>query len=382
MQETIAAATDLFTDTFGGSPDFIAVAPGRINLIGEHTDYNDGFVFPVAISQVLVVAARTTATQSKLMSRERGEGQAFNASTVEKGRVNGYASYVGGMAWALREAGHSVLPNVEAAIVSTIPVASGVSSSAAIEMAFGVLWNGAAGLGHTNKELALIAQRCENAFVGLQSGIMDQMASAMGREGQAMFIDTRTLDIKYEPVPDDLIVVLCDTGKPRSLTASAYNERRSQCEAACEALGVKALRDADCGMLDAARERMDPLVYKRAKHIITENARCLDFAKALEASDYHKIGELMRASHESLRDDYDVTGKELDAMAESCWGTPGCVGARMTGAGFGGACVALVQKERFDDFAANVCSVFEGKIASKALINACSIVNGAKLLLK
>jgi galactokinase len=257
---------------------------------------------------------------------------------------------------------------------------SGVSSSAALEMAFGVIYRKLGDLGVSNADLAWIGKDCENKFVGVNSGIMDQMASAMGKEGCAMFLDTRSMDLQYAPLPDDLAIVLCDTKKERSLAGSAYNERRSQCEAACREMGITALRDATSELLELNRPTLSDVVYRRARHVISENGRVVCFKRALEESDEGEIGRLMRASHESLRDDYEVSCAELDIMAAAAWSAPGCVGARMTGAGFGGACVALVKKPEVDRFIASTISKYDQASGRKGEAMACMAADGAHIL--
>lgn len=372
------AAVEEFKREYGCDPDVIAIAPGRINLIGEHTDYNEGFVFPAAIDKCVYLAASLAPHgQTCLKSMEVEEKPSFDATKVRPGDVKGWGAYAAGMAWAMREAGLGELSNVHAVVSGDVPIGSGVSSSAALELAFGVMWLKLTGREVPMKDLALIAQQCENKFVGVNSGIMDQMASAMGKEGFAMFLDTRSLDIQYAKVPDELMVVICDTKTPRALTASAYNERRSQCEQACRDLGVKALRDADMNMLESARVSMDAVVFKRARHVITENSRCILFREALEAGDLKNIGVLMRGSHESLRDDYEVSSFELDQMAAAAWTAPGCVGARMTGAGFGGACVALVTTPDLSAFTEHVQTHYRDKAGIDGEITPCKLSDGA-----
>jgi galactokinase len=376
-------AADLFRRTFGNDPELLATAPGRVNLIGEHTDYNDGFVFPCAIDLGVYLALSRSEGPSRLVSQEVGEGQPFETTTVEPGDVNpeiagDWTKYPAGMAWAFRQEG-VLVDNVIGALVSTVPIGSGVSSSAAVEMAFAVAWRQMHGLPHTASMLARLGQICENRFVGVNSGIMDQMASANGVAGHAMFLDTRSLEIRQAPIPQELAIVLMDTGKPRALTTSAYNERRSQCESVARALGVPALRDADMTALDSAEHRLDKVAYRRARHVITENARCERFAEALTAKDLSEIGALMRASHESLRDDYEVSCAELDAMAESAWAAPGCVGARMTGAGFGGACVALVERAQVDAFRSKALESYRVRATPPGAITVCQAVDGANV---
>jgi galactokinase len=368
-----------FNIKFGSEPAFVAMAPGRINLIGEHTDYNDGFVFPVAIDRFITVAAKPSDAATRLFSAQMNEGEPFLATEVEPGQLQGWAKYPAGMAWALRARGLEIR-DIEAVVTSDLPVGSGVSSSAALEMAFGVIYREIAGASLSNAELAQVGKICENRFVGVNSGIMDQMASAMGREGQALFLDTRTLEIEYAPIPKGLGIVLCDTKKERALTNSAYNERRAQCEEAARVLGVKALRDATLGSLEDHRQEMSDVVYRRARHIVTENDRARTFKVALEVDDRCALGRLMRESHESLRDDYEVSCPELDWMAESAWEAPGCVGARMTGGGFGGACVALVEESRLGAFQEAALGGFIERGGSRgAEAMACQAVAGAHL---
>lgn len=370
-----------FLDRYGEEPELLAVAPGRINLIGEHTDYNDGFVFPAAIDrQVWIAASRSEDEKTRLYSLELEKGQSFDADDVPIGTVDEWAAYPAGMAWALKDEGFDHIPNINAVIHGEVPIGSGISSSAALELAFGVAWNEIGQLALSNQELAKIGQKCENRFVGVASGIMDQMASAMGKQDHALFLDTRSLEIRYAPLPTELSIVVCDTEKPRALTDSAYNERRSQCEAAAKILGVKALRDANLDQLEAAKGSMDEVVYRRARHVITENQRCLEYVDALAECDREKIGQLMKASHLSLKDDYEVSSTELDAMAEAAWASPGCVGARMTGAGFGGACVALVDNNNVNNFVESASTRYNSWTNRSGDFLICRAVDGARRL--
>jgi galactokinase len=342
-----ARASKLFRERFGDSPTHFAFAPGRVNLIGEHTDYNDGFVFPAAIDRYVVVAASPAPDNSKVWSESFPEPAVFNVS--EESTTRGWARFPAGCVWTLRRAG-SGSSDINAVVVSDLPTGAGLSSSAAIELAFLSLWNEIDRLGKGSKELALLGQSCEHEFIGVNCGVMDQMASALGQDGAAMLIDTRSLEATHVPVPVGLTIVVCDTNKPRSLDVSAYNQRRAECEAAARLFGVDSLRNAPHSALNGTYPQGSGVILKRARHVLTENERCLEFAKALTASDKEAMGRLMRASHESLRDDYEVSCDELDWMAEAAWAAEGCVGGRMTGAGFGGACVALVESDRLDAF--------------------------------
>lgn len=369
-----------FEREYGVEPDLVVAAPGRVNLIGEHTDYNDGFVFPAAIDRYVVVAAGLTQGQTRIYSTSIDKRTSFEVRGLVKGSVFGWGGYPAGVAWAIQQEGAEDLPNIQAVVMSDVPRGAGVSSSAAIELAFGVAWNALARLDLENKELALIGQKAENQYVGLNCGIMDQMASAMGKENQAMFIDTKTLDIEYGPLPENIQIVICNTGASRSLASSKYNERRSECEKAASILGVKSLREATLSGLESKRAELDDVVYRRARHVITENQRCLDFVKALRAGDLERVGNLMKESHLSLRDDYEVSGPELDSMAEACWATPGCIGARLTGAGFGGACVALVEIDRVDPFVESVETEFRKRCKTEPQFLPCKASEGARVV--
>lgn len=377
--EFVAArdAWQFFKTRFQAAPELVVTAPARVNLIGEHTDYSGGFVFPVAIDRHLSVAASRSSRFTEPVSAELGDGVPFLTGDLGASSVSGWSKYVAGMAWALSRDRFEPLTNLVAAVQSDIPIGTGVSSSAALEVAFGVVWNDIDELRLSMDTIALAAQRCENEFVGMRCGIMDQMASAVGREGCAMLLDTRSLERRYAPIPETLAIVLCDTNRPHSHTESGYNDRRTQCEAAMAALGVETLRDTSLADLESSREAMGDLLYRRARHIVSENARCLEFAVALERSDSGRLGELMRASHESLRDDYEVSSPELDAMAESAWVAPSCTGARMTGGGFGGACVALVQADVCSEFIDQVGETYRNRTGIEAQFTVCQAVDGA-----
>jgi galactokinase len=332
MRETETRAREAYVERFGGEPEVVASAPGRINLIGEHTDYNGGFVLPCAIDRRLAVAAGRNGEES-LYSAD------FDEARPLRGEDDSWAQYPRAVLWALREAGHDA-GGFRAALAGDVPRASGLSSSAAIEAATALALDALFGLGLDKKTLARICQRAENGYVGVQSGIMDQYASLLGEAGSALLIDCRSLEA--EPVPLDLegvglSLVVCDTRVERGLADTGYNDRRAACERAAEALGVGALRDATEGDLG----RLSGEELRRARHVVTENARVIRAAESLRAKDFEVFGHLMYASHESMRDDYEISTPELDAFVEVA-GENGAPGARLTGAGFGGCAIALM----------------------------------------
>ena len=375
---SLSQALSLHRNYFGVEPKTAVFAPGRINLIGEHTDYNGGFVMPCAIDLGIWVVGRIVDGESRLMSDSAGPGKPFDTTNTDR-KPNGWSKYPAGMAWALSDP-FGPMPNIEATVVSNLPMGSGVSSSAAMELAFGKLFQALVGFEADARQLALLGQKCENQYVGVNCGIMDQMASACGKKNNAICLDTRSLDIEYAPVDPSLAVVLLDTKKPRALTDSSYNERRSQCEAAASAMGVPQLRDADLEMLLSQKTKLDEVVFRRARHVVTEDARSTAFKVALAESDRNGIFALMKGSHDSLRDDYEVSCPELDAMAESAWLAPGIFGARMTGAGFGGACVALVERTQVEAFTEAVLMGYAKATGREGDAIVCSIDDGARIL--
>lgn len=336
-------AASEFEARFGRPPTIVAWAPGRVNLIGEHTDYNDGFVLPTAISDGTWVLAAESSRESRIVSLQEGEAAPFSARTVAPGQTEGWVRYVAGVAWALGGASE-----INALVGTDLPLGSGLSSSAALEVAFAKVWDYLDGKGLTPIETALACQRAEHGMVGVLCGVMDQMASSMGEAGCALSIDVRSLEVEAVPLPPMLSIAVCDTGMPRTLAGSVYNARRRECEQACEALGVQSLRDAEAHMTKLAT--LEQILGKRASHVVMENRRCRDMALALRSQDRERIGRLMAESHGSLRNNYQVTTVELDEMASAASGAAGCWGARMTGAGMGGACVALVETGFVEQF--------------------------------
>lgn len=342
-------------------------APGRVNLIGDHIDYMGGTVMPMAIDRGtdLWVAARE---DRLLVARsdnfpEVGEVVADIDAEAADPRWD-WANYLVAVAYALR-AGGLRPPGVDVRVSGNIPNGSGLSSSASLELAMAVAFDGLAAAGLSAQELALAGQRAENEFIGVACGIMDQLSIAAGVAGHALLIDCGTLEVTPVPFPAGLAVVVADTNQRRELADSAYNERRAACESAERQLGRR-LVDVPADDVEQAVAGLPDQLRRRARHVMTEQARVLAFALALRADDRVRMGELMRASHESLRDDFEVTGPALDAMVQAAWEAPGVVGARMTGAGFGGCTVNLVQPELVGVFTEQVGAAYTSATGLRA----------------
>lgn len=347
MREKVIAA---FPRHFEGRPEFLVRAPGRVNLIGEHTDYNDGFVLPLAIERAIWLALRPRADrQVRLASLDFEETATFSLDRLAR-EDEGWVEYLKGVGWALQEAGYA-LRGWEGVLAGDIPVGAGLSSSAALEVAATRAFAAVSGFAWEAAPMARLSQRAENEWVGVNCGIMDQMIVAAGEEGHALLIDCRSLETEAVPLPPETAVVILDTTTRRGLVDSAYNERRQQCEAAAAFFGVPALRDVSVEAFEANAAELDPLIRRRARHVVTENARALAAAGAMKAGNAHILGQLMDGSHASLRDDFEVSSAELDAMVACAQEHAASYGARMTGAGFGGCAVALVRAAAATPFA-------------------------------
>jgi galactokinase len=331
-----------FSQTFGRPATLIARAPGRVNLIGEHTDYNDGFVLPAAIArETRIAAAPRTDGMVRLVAFDLGRETTFALNDIPRSADEGWSNYVRGVAAGLVAAGYPVT-GFDGLMQGDVPIGAGLSSSAAVELASVQAFSAAGGFTVPADRAARIGQKAEHTYVGTNCGLMDQLASALGQPDHVLLIDCRDLSFQPVPVPAGAAILIADTAVRRQLATSAYNERRAQCEAAAQALGVPALRDATLAMLEAVE--LPDVVARRARHIITENDRVLATVAALRGGDLHKVGQLMNASHASLRDLYEVSSAELDTMVEALRAQPGCYGARLTGAGFGGCAVALMDR--------------------------------------
>jgi galactokinase len=385
-RQLLRRALRQFDERFGASPERrVALAPGRVNLIGEHTDYNDGYVLPMAISRAAVVVFRPR--EDAVL---RGYSVAFDETrqlSLDALRAPGgsdWLSYVAGVAWAFQEQG---LPTrgLDVVVDGDVPIGAGLSSSAALELATARALASAASVPWDAVRMAKLCQRAENRYVGMNCGIMDQFASAACEEGRALLLDCRSLETRGVPVPERAAVVVMDTGARRALAGSAYNDRRAACERVVAALsavrnGVRALRDVDLARLEEVRASVDPLDFKRASHVVPENLRPVEMAEALLQDDLARAGRLMNDSHFSLRDLYEVSCEELDLLTELARRQPSCFGARMTGAGFGGCAVALVEASAVEAFAAAVLPAYRREVDLPAALYPCRPAAGARLL--
>ncbi|MSE07812.1 galactokinase [Lactobacillus salivarius] len=380
---------DKFTEIFGEQAEATFFSPGRINLIGEHTDYNGGHVFPCAISLGTYGAAR---------KREDNKLRFYSANFEDLGIIetslddlkydkkDNWVNYAKGMIYFLKETGHDVDKGMDIFIEGNIPNGSGLSSSASLEMLIGVIAQELFNLDIDRVDLVKLGMETENKFIGVNSGIMDQFAVGMGKQNQAILLDTNTLEYSYAPVDmGNNVIVIMNTNKRRELADSKYNERRSECETAVGELQAK-LDINTLGELDA--QTFDEYAYliedenrlKRARHAVWENQRTMQAQAALEEGDLEKFGRLVNASHVSLEHDYEVTGIELDTLAHTAWKQEGVLGARMTGAGFGGCGIAIVDKDKVEVFKENVGKVYTEKIGYAPAFYIAEIADGTKVL--
>ncbi len=368
-----------FKNLFGGEPQWIVRAPGRVNLIGEHTDYNDGFVLPMAIDRSVWIALRQRHDSKVYVSSiDFNHQESFTLDRLQKEQSN-WVEYIKGVAWALMKKGYRLL-GWEGVIAGNVPIGAGLSSSAAIELASALAFSLTSNIKWDARQMALIAQQAENNWIGVSSGIMDQMISASGQAGHALLIDCRSLETQPAPLPEEAVVVILDTGTRRELVDSAYNERRSQCEEAAKYFGVKALRDVTIGQFETNKGQLDPLIARRARHIITENERTIEAARAMKDNDSVKMGQLMIESHISLRDDFEVSSAALDLMVDLALKHKACFGARMTGGGFGGCAVALIAEAAVQDFIDTLYDTYYLQTNIEPKLYICAAANGAEVI--
>ncbi len=359
-----------FKTTFGSADNLCcARAPGRVNLIGEHTDYNGGFVLPMGIDREVRLFFRPVEDGPvRVWSENYGEWDEFVLEDIQPNPEQPWANYIRGAAWAMREAGQRIRP-VEAILIGDVPIGAGLSSSAALEVASALALCGKAAEGDIpRKNVALACQRAENEFVGVNCGIMDQFVSLHAEKNRAVLIDCRTLDYKLLPLENSEVrVVVCNTMVDHELGSSAYNERRATCEKAVRIIAdrveesVEQLRDVSPDMLARCGDHLDAKTRRRAQHVVTEDERALAAVDALGERNYEEFGRLMNASHDSLRDDYEVSCEELNIMVEAAREQDGCLGARMTGAGFGGCTVNLVRREDAAQFTETIADSYQSR---------------------
>ncbi len=379
-----------FQQVFSRRPTLQVRAPGRVNLLGEHVDYNDGMVLPVALDRaVYLVAAPTEDQIIHLRALDLSKAVSFRADQVEakvdlEGEpLPGWARYPAGVAWALQEAGLEVV-GAQVAYSSTVPIGAGLSSSAAVEVAFAGLWRAMGGWSVGNLDLARLCQRAENHYVGVACGLMDQFASACGVEGHALYFDTRSLEWQSLPLPAGTVIIVADSGVRRSLTSSAYNQRRQACEQAVELLrqykpDISALRDISPPEFAAYSALLPPEIARRAEHVVREIARVESAVAALQRQDAQIFGALMYAGHASLRDFYEVSIPELDTLVDITRELPGCYGARLTGAGFGGCTVNLVEESQAEAFIQSLSEAYQGRTGRQAQVYLCRASSGVEV---
>jgi galactokinase len=365
-----------FSARFATAPKWVVRAPGRVNLIGEHTDYNDGFVLPLAIDRAVWIALRPREDRRVLVySIDYHESGEFSLDALARAG-SGWIEYLKGTAWSLQEAGHR-LTGWEGVLVGDVPLGAGLSSSAALEMAAARAWAAASDLPWDPAAMALLGQRAENRWVGVNCGIMDQLISAAGKADHALLIDCRSLNTQPAPFPPGVAVVVLDTSTRRGLVDSAYNERRAHCEATAKFFGVRALRDVGLEQFQQSADRLDDVTRRRALHVITENDRTLRAAEAMRRGDAEELGRLMDESHQSLRDDFEVSSDALNAMVECARRNTACFGARMIGAGFGGCAIALVRAEAATDFVRSTAAAYQERTGLMPTVYVCRAADGA-----
>lgn len=377
MSEMKEIVFNKFEEIFGDAKEAKAYfAPGRVNLIGEHTDYNGGHVFPCALTIGTYGAARKRTDRLcrfySMNFEELGVIEVDLNGEIKPSEKLNWVNYPLGIVWAFEQKGMKVDAGFDLLLNGNIPNGSGLSSSASVEVLTGFILRDMYGFEVTNQDLALIGQFSENKFNGVNCGIMDQFAIAMGKKDHAIFLDTATLQYEYAPLKlDGAKIVIACSNKKRGLGDSKYNERRQECEDALASLqtmvDIKSLGDLD----EATYEKLSPVIKdgtkcRRARHAIYENQRTIQAVDALKAGNLKAFGQLMNESHKSLRDDYEVTGKELDTLVDAAWKVPGVIGSRMTGAGFGGCTVSIVKQENIDEFIKEVGDTYEKEIGYKA----------------
>lgn len=385
MEITSDALKTEFKTHFEREPERVYFSPGRINLIGEHTDYNGGHVFPCAISLGTygVYASRTDQTVQLYSANVPDQGTvSFQIGALTYRQADGWANYAKGMLYELAQAGFALTHGFDLYIHGNLPDGAGLSSSASLELLMGTIARDAFNLSVSQLALVKMGQKTENDYIGVNSGIMDQFAVGMGKADQAILLDTNTMKYQYSPVKlGSHLIVIMNTNKRRELQDSKYNQRRSECEAALaklqQQLPIKTLGDLDKDSFDRAAYLIDDdTLLRRARHAVFENQRALQATTALKNNDLATFGHLINASHISLHYDYEVTGKELDTLVGAAWQQPGVLGARMTGAGFGGCAIALVEKAQVPAFKTAVGAAYQKQIGYQPTFYVAQIADG------
>lgn len=374
-----ARIIEVFQQKFGDAPTHIVRAPGRVNLMGEHTDYNDGFVLPMAIDRAVWIALRQrTDNIVSIQSLDVDEDMTFSLAQFDK-QPNTATNYVKGMAWALQQAGYT-LNGWEGVMQGDVPIGAGLSSSAALELAVARAFYTVSDFAWDKPKMAQLVQDAENHWHGVKTGIMDQMISASGEAGHAVLIDCRTLATELLPLPENTAVIILDTNTRRELVTSAYNERRQQCEAAAKHFGVSHLRDVSLEQFHAEKAGLDDIARRRAYHVVSEDARTLMAKQAMLDNDAHTLGMLMNACHTSLRDYFEVTNEALRIIVDIAQAHPATYGARMTGAGFGGCAVALIHADAIDPFITHVSTAYQAQTKRAPAIYVTTPATGAEVI--
>jgi galactokinase len=376
MTADIAALGQVFSERFGRAPELIAEAPGRVNLIGEHTDYNEGLVLPAAIDRTVAVAlARREDDLIRAYSLDYDQCDEFPAGRVRRfAGSRGWRDYLRGVVWALEDSQYAV-GGADIVITGDVPKGAGLSSSAALEVALAGALTAASGIKIERALLAHLCRRAENFFVGVQSGIMDQFAAALGKAGHALLIDCRSLEAEAVPLPEQVAIVVIDSKIERRLAETPYNQRREECAEAARQLGIASLREATFEMLD----RLDGDLRERAEHVVTENDRVRAMAEALRSVDLQRVQSLMMQSHASLSTKFEASTPELDDLVSLASLAPGCIGARLTGAGWGGCTVNVVFAGMVDEFIDSVLSGYRAETGREAEAYICRAVSGLQV---
>ena len=385
LKELAAHVAAEFQAHYGRPPRWIVAAPGRVNVIGEHTDYNDGFVLPMAIERYAVMAADSAAAPGRISIYDthfKESAQVDITAPVTKGQPK-WSNYIRGVLAGFQQRGVQI-PALDVAFMSTVPLGGGLSSSAALEVCTATLMEAATGKAIDPIEKALLAQKAEHEFAGVPCGIMDQFISALGREGNLLLLDCRTRKTELVPMSDPSVALLViNTNVKHELSGGEYAERRAQCEEATRDLNVKSLRDVTADQLEKGKGGMSEVVYRRARHVIGEIERTVNAAREIRASNWPVTGQLMYASHASLRDDYEVSCQELDVVveiAESIGLKGGIYGCRMTGGGFGGCCVALVKADAVAAITKKIATDYQARTGIEAIIFSSRPAAGATII--